>query len=376
MALDLSAGPSTYREVATDLERRTRSGEFRPEAPIPSIRSLADTYGVAPMTVRRALRLMRKQGQLRTVPRIGSFVHPVCALDAVVLVSSFKLQSTMRDIWQVQYETLSGAQHVCVEEGVTLIMACEKDSPERFIRDRVGFLLMLSSADAPELGKWMVPIMEARVPFVSVGYDNGLANYINRDDDAASRKALQYLYDLGHRRIALLPRRRGPRRPDLTPRRFVGDDGLSTPFYPLQMPHPSDVAGCVALARDGVRRAMSEANDAPTAIVCGTGELVAMTLDALAETGLRVPEDVSVVGYCREIMAHWRGRNVTRVDNPRRAIACEAVRELIRMGEDPSYQPGRRLIEPALFEGDTAAPPPEATSTRSGDTEGAEPCDP
>ena len=376
MALDLSSGPRTYREVATDLEQRARAGEFTPGTPIPAIRGLAESYGVAPMTVRRALTLMRKQGRLRTVPRVGSFIHPISALDAIVLVSSFKLQTTMHDVWQVQYDTLSGAQQVCVEEGLTLITACEKDAPERFLRDRVGFLLMLSSTDAIELGKWMGPIMEARAPFVSVGYDNGLANYINRDDDAACRKALQYLHDLGHLRIALLPRQRGARRPDLTPREVPGEGQLATPVYPLQMPHPSDVAGGVAVVREGVRRALSETAEPPTAMVCGTGDVVSLALDSLAEVGLRVPEDVSVVGYCREIMALWRGRNVTRVDNPRRSIACMAARELIRMGEEPGYQPGRRLIEPDFFEGDTAAPPPEATPTRSGDRKGAEPCEP
>ena len=61
-----------YVQVAKDVERRITEGEIT--AKLPSERSLAEDYGVAYTTVRRAMELLRERSVIITVHGRGTFV--------------------------------------------------------------------------------------------------------------------------------------------------------------------------------------------------------------------------------------------------------------------------------------------------------------
>lgn len=70
-------GPDlVYVQVADHLEGRIRSGEMRPGARLPSERALAEEYGVAYLTVRRATAELRKRRLIKTVHGKGTYVLP------------------------------------------------------------------------------------------------------------------------------------------------------------------------------------------------------------------------------------------------------------------------------------------------------------
>ncbi|WP_067825887.1 GntR family transcriptional regulator [Actinomadura kijaniata] len=63
MAIDANDPRPPYRQVADDLRHRIQTTkEFEPGARLPSIRSLAAAYGIAPQTVQNALRELREAG--------------------------------------------------------------------------------------------------------------------------------------------------------------------------------------------------------------------------------------------------------------------------------------------------------------------------
>jgi GntR family transcriptional regulator len=62
-----------YVQVADDIARRINAGEIT--AKLPSERSLAEEYGVAYTTVRRAMEVLRERGVIRTVHGRGTFVQ-------------------------------------------------------------------------------------------------------------------------------------------------------------------------------------------------------------------------------------------------------------------------------------------------------------
>ena len=65
-----------YVQLADDLAKRMSSGEFPPGSRLPSEAELAESYGVAKMTVRRALDVLRERGLIRTLHGRGSVVVP------------------------------------------------------------------------------------------------------------------------------------------------------------------------------------------------------------------------------------------------------------------------------------------------------------
>ena len=65
----------TYVQVADDIARRIAAGEIRHK--LASERSLAEEYGVAYVTVRHAMSILRERGLVRTAQGRGTFVRPV-----------------------------------------------------------------------------------------------------------------------------------------------------------------------------------------------------------------------------------------------------------------------------------------------------------
>lgn len=174
---------------------------------------------------------------------------------------------------------------------------------------------------------------------------------VNDDGEAGSVLAVDHLVSLGHQRIAHLdgggaagaaPRRRGfqaaMRRHGLEP-------------IVVRSEH-TDTAGEKAVREllDTYSRA-----ELPTALVAGNDFNAVGAISALEEAGLRVPEDVSVVGYDNTSLAALRHLSLTTVDQPRTEmgrLAFEALAERVR-GE--RSEPVRHLLHPSLVVRSTTA---------------------
>jgi DNA-binding transcriptional ArsR family regulator len=68
------AAEYVYVQLANDLAARIGRGEFPAGTRLPSEAELASEYGVAKMTVRRALEVLRERGMVRTLHGRGSVV--------------------------------------------------------------------------------------------------------------------------------------------------------------------------------------------------------------------------------------------------------------------------------------------------------------
>ena len=72
--IDPSGPDLVYVTVADRIERRIRAGEFGEAGRLPSEIALAEWYGVARMTIRRAHAELTERGLVRVVPGKGTFV--------------------------------------------------------------------------------------------------------------------------------------------------------------------------------------------------------------------------------------------------------------------------------------------------------------
>ncbi|WP_112470824.1 GntR family transcriptional regulator [Streptomyces triticisoli] len=74
MKLPKDSDTPPYRLVAEELRRQIRSGRLKPGERVPSSRDLEATYEIANMTARSALRMLRDEGLIHTMPGRGNFV--------------------------------------------------------------------------------------------------------------------------------------------------------------------------------------------------------------------------------------------------------------------------------------------------------------
>ncbi|HZV51907.1 MAG TPA: LacI family DNA-binding transcriptional regulator [Candidatus Dormibacteraeota bacterium] len=220
-----------------------------------------------------------------------------------------------------------------------------------------GAILLGDLRDEPRLWAELEGSELAVVAVCQGGRAPGIPT-VDCDNRVGTVMALQHLHGLGHRRIAFLD---AGWLGDVEERRlayhaFMAERGLPVlEGYHQRLPGNHPDAGLSAF------RALLELSSPPSAVFCATDQVALGVLAAAARAGLRVPADVSVVGFDDIPMARFAVPGLTTVRQPLRRMARLAVERLlglIRSGAAPRSGPARReRLRPSLVvRGSTAAP--------------------
>ncbi len=140
------------------------------------------------------------------------------------------------------------------------------------------------------------------------------------DNQAAARAAVDHLIALGHRRIAHIA---GPRGNVLTAQRIAGWSVAAGRDAALVFGDFTMASGEAAMA-DLLARSSS-----PTAVFCANDEMAIGAIKAARDAGLRVPEDLSVIGFDDISFAAFTYPPLTTIRQPRRAFGAAAVAALL-----------------------------------------------
>ena len=87
----------------------------------------------------------------------------------------------------------------------------------------------------------------------------------------------------------------------------------------------------------------------PTAFVCNCDETAFRVISALKESGYRVPEDVSVVGYDNYMVSDMCVPSITTVEVNLEIMAQATVDIIFKKLEHPDYSEGKRIIPGKLI---------------------------
>ncbi len=177
------------------------------------------------------------------------------------------------------------------------------------------------------------------IPFVLVNGDRpelGAAS-VSNDDAAAIRTAVQHLASLGHRNVGLAI---GPHRFVPSKQKLAGFRSALAEFLDVD-----DAAPHIATSMFTVEGGQSAANElldsGHTAIVCASDVMALGAVRAAQARGLRVPEDVSIVGFDDSTLMALTYPPLTTLRQPSTAIAHAAVHALVAevAGEQGSRSP-------------------------------------
>ena len=105
---------------------------------------------------------------------------------------------------------------------------------------------------------------------------------------------------------------------------------------------------------------IAETDSMPTAIFAFNDLVAAGALSTLEAAGLRVPDDVSVVGYDNTFIAELNHMSLTTVNQPRHQMGQLAIRTVLERIEDDRTEPTHIDLAPTLSVRRSTAPPRKA----------------
>lgn len=249
-------------------------------------------------------------------------------------------------------EVLLGIETACFDLGYNVIIGNAIDNPEReeahlkvLLSRQVDGLLLISTGAYQRSLKLLAAY---KTPFVLVDRASMLPDIdeIVTDNYAGGALAARYLLELGHRRIGCIT---GPSA--LTP----SADRVTGYFDTLRdagiMPDPllaragdfqpeGGYAACRELLRLGER---------PTAIFACNDLMAIGALRAIDEAGLRVPDDLSLVGYDDIPLISFVVPALTTVAQPSRELGQVAVRRLVQRLQTPGLPAERSVLPVSLI---------------------------
>jgi DNA-binding LacI/PurR family transcriptional regulator len=200
---------------------------------------------------------------------------------------------------------------------------------------------------------------------------------ISVDDEGGARTAARHLLDLGHRRFLILsvepPARSGGRSGTIATLRLRG---YQSALRDAGVELPEEHVIIAPTTIEGGRHAFREAWEnglRPTAVLAMSDVTAIGAIHAARELQVRVPDDVSMVGFDDIEMAQYTDPPLTTIHQPIHRKGEEAVRLLLR---DPwQAEPGRsvhqRLDVRLVIRGTTGQAPPKRQGVR--DTPGSRP---
>jgi DNA-binding LacI/PurR family transcriptional regulator len=285
---------------------------------------------VAPETRRRVTEALDRLGYVRR-PRFDMARTP-----GLVDVVVHSLEST----WSGP--VLHGVEAAAYEAGLDVVVSAGPNGtgrPEREWLDRLtargssGVLFNLAEL-SPAQYAWLD---HHRIPYVLIDPAHepppgvvsvGAANW------QGGVSATEHLLGLGHRRIAVIA---GQRRTVWGGARMAG---YRSALASAGLRHRAEYVRHAGSDEAAARRCTHELLDLPeppTAVFVCSDRMALGVYEALAERGLRVPDDMSVVGFDDLPQARWATPALTTVRQPLGEMAATALRLLVRMmhGERP-----------------------------------------
>jgi DNA-binding LacI/PurR family transcriptional regulator len=291
-----------------------------------TLKDLAKALNVAPSTISNAYNRPDQLSQtlrtqiLETAQQMGySGPHPVARglrqqrLGVIGVLFGARLSYAFRDPAAVLF--LQGISLATEKEGLGLTIV---PAPLGALQDQVG--VRNAAVDGfityclPQ-GPLIESVLERRLPMVLVDHDPRPDRlHVNINDEAGARQAAQHLLKLGHRHIGILSLEQSstPRNGWVTDLNGI-DTGVCEATRARLVGYSSELeaAGLVwtqdffvfecrsnthGQGRLGLREMLAQPNP-PTAILAMSDVLALGVLEEARSLGLKIPEDIGVIGF-------------------------------------------------------------------------------
>ncbi len=315
--------PEKYIALAEEIRRMIHDEKMKPETLLPSERTLAARFEVNHLTLRKALRLLEQEKLIYKIPSIGNYVGSRPYGGKGKKLIGFMFPDHEIFFYNILAELegrLSSADLHPVIQMTNSIRRKEEDFLKFCMEEEIAALIAVPNSECQALYR--------ELPFPVIFFDIFLQGlpipYVISDDYAGSAKATQHLLNQGHRRIAHIGSMH-ERTSEMRARGYLDTmrrAGVEPAPEYLKRKEPTRQWGFYAAQE------LFLLPEPPTAVTCGNDTIAAGVIRALAQLGLRIPDDCAVTGFGNTDVAE--DLDLTSVSQQTSQIAL-ALWNLLRM---------------------------------------------
>lgn len=331
-----------YEGIIRWIRELLETGELRAGDRLESEYQLCDRFQVSRQTVRHAITILEKEGVIERRRGSGTYIKESAQFGKrqkktmqIALMTTFVQEYIFSGIIREIENMLSHAEY-----GVQISITNNSLEKERFILKNIlekrgvdGIIAEPTQSGLPNPNLELYrEIMRSGVPviFINSYYPELKAPYISLDDKMAGKMATEYLIRCGHQKIAAV---------------FKADDGQGHRRYAgyVEALMEADIRikgeRVVWIDTEDVRNMRKDSSwilrriQGCTACVCYNDEVASSLTAVCMEQGMKIPENISIVGIDDSDLASYCEVPLTSMKNPVRELGKKAATEILELME-------------------------------------------
>ena len=269
------------------------------------------------------------------------------------------LPASAKEVYENSFylEAIQGISHYCNGRQYMTTIVTGQDEAE--ILDAVrslsrsgkvdGFIILYSKKDDPVIDY----LFNEGLLYILIGKATQYTNqtiYIDNDNLLAGREAAEYLYQLGHRRIAYLGSDSSLM---FSADRKAGYQlALASHQLPVRPEYCVEVKNVSENNEEAIRGLLMQ-KDRPTAILV-SDDILAVSLERVClENHLAIPEDLSIISFNNSLFARLTSPQLTSIDIGAGQLGSEAASQIINHVENPNLLATKIIVPHHLIERDS-----------------------
>ena len=269
------------------------------------------------------------------------------------------LPASAKEVYENSFylEAIQGISHYCNGRQYMTTIVTGQDEAEILNAVRSmsrsgkvdGFIILYSKKEDPVIDY----LFNEGLLYILIGKATQYTNqtiYIDNDNLLAGREAAEYLYQLGHRRIAYLGSDSSLM---FSADRKAGYQlALASHQLPVRPEYCVEVKN-VSENNEEVIRGLLMQKDRPTAILVSDDSLAVSLERVCLENHLAIPEDLSIISFNNSLFARLTSPQLTSIDIGAGQLGSEAASQIINHIENPNLLATKIIVPHHLIERDS-----------------------
>ncbi|GER67528.1 GntR family transcriptional regulator [Weizmannia acidilactici] len=353
-----------YERIKQDIREKILSEEYKVNEKLPTESELMEIYHVSRFTVRHAIDELEKENFIYRIQGGGIFVDDWKDKPKSVIKDKTIGLITTHIADYIFPNIITGIDNYISNYGYSILIANTQNNPKKerksltnLLSNKLSGLIIEPTKSAlNNVNKSIydnIKSMGIPMLFINAVYDDVDIPYLIMDDVRTGEMITNYLISLGHKQIVGI---------------FKVDDkqGIHrmNGYIKAYQKHPeiSNMGEIMMYQTEEnkinlfkkLHTILTRSKFAPTAIVCYNDQLAIQVINFVKEIGLKIPEDLSIIGVDDYQFSKFINPRLTTIRHPQEKMGLDAGKMIIDMiNKQPVTS---KIYEPEMIKRDSVRP--------------------